>query len=179
MTVILRPWQKSDRHVLAQMCNNKNIWDNLRDIMPLPYTLKDAEEWIRFNKPLQPARNFCVEADGTVVGGAGLVIHTDIFQKNVEIGYYVAQEHWGKGIATETVCLLTNHIFTTLDCIRLYAEVFAHNIASMRVLEKNGFHQEAIHEKSIYKNGQLIDGYWWVKFNPNHPFLQIDINGTI
>jgi [ribosomal protein S5]-alanine N-acetyltransferase len=166
MALHLRPWQWKDVPQLVRICNNVHIWNNLRDQMPRPYTRLDAEEWIRFNMQQDPMRNFCIEADAQVVGGIGLVLQQDIYKKNIEIGYYIAEEQWGKGYGTEAIRQMVDHIFATMDCVRIYAEVFAHNHASMAILRKNGFHQEAIHQKAIFKNEQLLDAHLWVKFRP-------------
>ena len=166
MAVRLRPWQWSDVSSMVRICNNIHVWNNLRDQMPWPYRQKDAEEWIRFNMQQHPPRNFCIEGDGAVAGGIGMVPQQDIYKRNVEIGYYVAEEYWGNGYATEAVRQMVDHIFATTDCVRVYAEVFAHNLASMAVLRKNGFHEEAVHENSIFKNGMLLDGHLWVRFRP-------------
>jgi [ribosomal protein S5]-alanine N-acetyltransferase len=166
MSIHLRPWQWKDVPHLVRIGNNNHIWNNLRDQMPRPYTQKDAEAWVRFNGNQQPMKDFCIECDGAVVGGIGMVLHDDIYKKNIEIGYYVEEAYWGKGYATEAVRQLVNHIFSTFDCVRIYAEVFAHNQPSMIVLQKNGFHEEAVHQKAIYKNGQILDAHLWVKFRP-------------
>jgi ribosomal-protein-alanine N-acetyltransferase len=164
MMLLLRPWQWKDIPDLVRICNNVHIWNNLRDQMPMPYTQKDAGEWVRFTNGQKPLRNFCIEADGHVVGGIGMVLHEDIYKKNIEIGYYIAEEYWGRGYATEAIRQMVDHIFSSMDCVRVYAEVFAHNQASMAVLRKNGFHLEAIHQKAIFKNEQLLDGHIWVRF---------------
>lgn len=164
MHLHLRPWQWKDIPDLVRICNNVHIWNNLRDQMPMPYTAKDAGEWIRFTSTQQPIRNFCIEADGVVAGGIGMVLHEDVYKKNIEIGYYIDEGLWGKGYATEAVRQLADYIFQTTDCTRLYAEVYAHNLASMSVLQKNGFQQEAILRKSIFKNEALLDAHIWVRF---------------
>jgi ribosomal-protein-alanine N-acetyltransferase len=164
MPVHLRPWQWKDVSQLVNICNNVHIWNNLRDQMPRPYTKRDAEEWVRFNSQQHPLRNFCIEADGVVVGGIGMVFQQDIYKKNIEVGYYIAEEEWGKGFASEAVRQLVDHIFATTDCIRVYAEVFAHNLGSMAVLRKNGFREEAVLHKSIFKNGHIMDAHIWVRF---------------
>lgn len=167
MAIRLRPWQWKDVPCLVHICNNIHIWNNLRDQMPWPYTKKDAEEWVNFNMHQQPVRNFCIEAGGNMVGGIGMVFQPDIYKRNIEIGYYIAEEHWGHGYATEAIRQMVDHVFATTDCVRIYAEVFSHNLASMAVLKKNGFHLEAIHHKAVFKNNTLLDAHVWVKFRPD------------
>ncbi|TDW99596.1 GNAT family N-acetyltransferase [Dinghuibacter silviterrae] len=162
--ITLRPWQWRDVPQLIHICNNIHIWNNLRDQMPKPYRQKDAEEWVRFNLQQQPQRNFCIDENGVMIGGIGMVPQHDIYKRNIEIGYYLGEEHWGRGHGTEAVRQMVRYIFDTTDCYRIYAEVFAHNLASMAVLRKNGFHREAVLHKAIFKNDLLIDAHLWVRF---------------
>lgn len=163
MKIALQPWKEKDIPSLVQLANNFNVWITLRDSFPHPYTRKDAEGWIAFNRP-DSLTNFSITVDGSLAGGAGIVLKNDIYRKNAEIGYWIGEPFWGKGIATEAVRQLLVYTFSTFDIIRVYAEVFANNPASMKVLEKNGFEEEAIRRKAIIKNNQLLDAHVWVKF---------------
>ena len=140
MTVVLRKWKRSDADALAKIADNKNVSDNLRDIFPFPYKKKDAKEWINHVKEQDPQTNFCIEADGEVVGSIGFVLKEDVYRKNIEIGYFVGEDYWGRGIITEAIRQIVQHIEKNFEFTRIYAEVFEHNKASMRALEKNGFH---------------------------------------
>ncbi len=99
-----------------------------------------------------------------VVGSIGVMTKDDVYRKSIEIGYFLGEAHWGKGIATLAVGLLLQYIKMNFDVFRVYAEVFGHNIASMKVLEKNGFHLEGIRQKAVIKNNIILDDYVWVKF---------------
>ena len=176
MQIRLRPWQWSDIPNIVRICNNVHVWNNLRDQMPRPYTVRDAEEWVRYNKHLKPTRNFCIECDGQMVGGIGMVPQDDIYKRNAEIGYYVGEDFWGRGICTEAVRQIVDHVFATTDCVRIYAGVFSHNLGSMAVLRKNAFHLEAVHHKAIFKNDRLLDEHLWVRFRPGYePTATADI----
>jgi [ribosomal protein S5]-alanine N-acetyltransferase len=163
MKVVLRKWKRSDADELAKIANNKNIADNLRDLFPHPYKKKNAREWIERVKHENPQTNFCVDVDGAVAGSIGFMLKEDVYRKNVEIGYFIGEEFWGQGVATEAVRQLVDHIAKNFEAIRIYAEVFEHNKASMRALEKNGFHLEGIRKKSVIKNGVVMDDQVWVK----------------
>jgi RimJ/RimL family protein N-acetyltransferase len=163
MKVILREWKKSDAEGLAKIANNKKIWDNVRDRLPYPYTKKDAKEWLALVKSQKTVTTFCVEVDGEMVGSIGFTLREDVYRKNAEIGYFVGQEFWGKGIATEAIRQIVEYIQKNFDVIRIYAEVFEYNKASMRALEKNGFYLESIRKKGAIKNDMIIDDYVWVK----------------
>lgn len=161
MIVELKPWAEPHIPALTRHANNKKIADKLRDNFPHPYTAEDARLWILANRPLHPITNFAVLVDGEAAGGVGMVFKNDIYRKTVEIGYWVAEPFWGRGVASMAVRQLINHIKRDFDFVRIYAEVFSNNPASMRVLEKNNFHREAILEKAIYKNNNLLDAHVW------------------
>ena len=161
--IILRPWQTDDAAQLTFIANNRNIWNNLRDRLPHPYTRADAIKWITHCRIQHPTQNFAVVFDKLVIGSAGIMIKDDVYKKNIEIGYFVGEPYQGKGVATETVRILLEYIDMRFDAVRIYAEVFAHNKASMRVLQKNDFYLESIRKKSAIKNGEILDDYIWVK----------------
>lgn len=163
MNVILREWKRSDVEALAKIANNKNIWNNVRDRLPYPYTEKDAKEWIALVKKQKIVTTFCIEANGNLAGSIGLILKDDVYKKTAEIGYFIGEDYWGKGIASEAVRQLIVYIQKNFDIVRLYAEVFEYNKASMRVLEKNGFYLESIRKKAAFKNNVIVDDYVWVK----------------
>jgi [ribosomal protein S5]-alanine N-acetyltransferase len=163
MEIKLREWRRSDIKDLAKIANNKKIWDNVRDRLPHPYSEKDAKEWIKLVQKQKLVTTFCVEADGEVAGSVGLTLKEDVYRKNVEIGYFIAEKFWGKGVATEAIRQLVSYIENNFDVIRIYAEVFEHNKASMKVLEKNGFHLESVRKKAAIKNNIVLDDYVYVK----------------
>jgi RimJ/RimL family protein N-acetyltransferase len=162
-STVLRPWQKQDAEELAAVANNQNIWNNVRDALPSPYTVMDALQWIAHVNDQNPVVNFAIVYNGMVTGSIGCIPKEDIASKTIEIGYFVAEIYWGKGIATEAVRLLIDFIETRMDVIRIFAHVFAQNKSSMKVLQKNGFYLEAIHRRAVIKNNEVIDDYLWVK----------------
>jgi ribosomal-protein-alanine N-acetyltransferase len=163
MNVVLREWKRSDASSLARIANNKKIWDNVRDRLPYPYTKKDAKEWLALVRKQKTVTTLCVEADGEIAGSVGFTLKEDVYRKNAEIGYFIGEDYWGKGIATEAVKQLVNYIQKKFDVVRIYAEVFEYNKASMKVLEKNGFYLECVRKKAAIKNNVILDDYVWVK----------------
>jgi RimJ/RimL family protein N-acetyltransferase len=161
--VVLRPWKKNDAPQLAVIANNRKIWDNLRDHIPYPYSLADAEKWIAHCKTQRPVLNFAVVYNSEIAGSIGCLNKGDVYRKNMEIGYFIGEKFWNLGIATEAVRILVDHITKEFDVIRLYAEVYAQNKASMQVLHNNGFYLESIRRKSVIKNNVVQDDYVWVK----------------
>ena len=161
--IFLRPWQREDAQELAAIANNKNVWNNVRDHLPQPYTVKDAHQWIAHCKKEEIAVSFAIIFEDKLVGSIGCVPQKDVYRKSIEVGYFVGEHFWGKGIATESVRILLDYIKTRFDVVRIYAEVFEHNKASMKVLQKNGFYLESIRRKAAIKNNIIIDDYVWVK----------------
>lgn len=163
MSVELRRWRMQDAQALASVANNRNIWNRVRDFFPSPYTVSDAMQWIAMTEKESPALNFAILYEGQVSGGIGCVTKQDIYRKNIEIGYYIGEPYWGKGIASEACKLICSYIEQQMDVVRIEASTFYNNKASMRVLQKNGFYLEAIKQKAIVKNNILLDEYLWVK----------------
>ena len=156
--IILRPWLNSDAAALAEIANNKNISDNLRDLFPYPYSLKDARKWLKMVIPANnPPCYFAVTIDGNLVGSIGIVRKEDIYRKNVEIGYFISENHWGEGIAVRAIKAVTSYAFDNFDIVRVYAEPFADNTGSRRALEKAGFNLEAVFRRNVIKNGIIKD----------------------
>ena len=156
--IFLRPWSKSDTRELALIADNKKIADNLRDGFPFPYSTRDAENWLNLILPENnPPRFFAITVDKKLVGSIGIVSKSDIYRKNFEIGYFLSEEFWGKGIATKAIKAATSYAFKDFDIVRVYAEPFADNPGSRRALEKAGFTLEAILKRNVIKNGVIKD----------------------
>lgn len=162
--VQIRPWRPEDACVLASICNNKKIWLNVRDRFPHPYTVANAVQWVAFTLNQKPIQNLAITYHGRIAGSIGVMPKDDVYRKSIEIGYFVGEEFWGKGVASNAVALLIDYISQNFDVIRVYAEVFGHNTASMKVLEKNGFHLEGIRKRAVVKNNVVMDDYVWVRF---------------
>ncbi|HLO81035.1 MAG TPA: GNAT family N-acetyltransferase [Chitinophagaceae bacterium] len=161
--VELRPWRWSDSKKLTHLINNRKIWDNVRDHLPHPYSYKDADLFLQHNVDQVLQTNFAVLKDGEIIGGVGYIPKDDVYKFTAEIGYWIGEPYWGQGLATEAIRLLVKKIREQSPLIvRVYAEVFDYNIASMRVLEKNGFYQEAIRRKGVVKNGIIRDDHVFV-----------------
>lgn len=157
--IILRNWQKKDIKSLSRNANNRKIWDNLRDQFPYPYTELAAKQWIVIANQDMPLTNFAIVYKDTVVGGVGIIKKSDVFRFSAEIGYWLGERYWNKGIATKAVKAMIHYAFENFDINRLFAHVFETNIASKRVLHKCGFNEEACLKKSVVKNNQILDCY--------------------
>jgi RimJ/RimL family protein N-acetyltransferase len=153
----IRPWRLSDAPSLAQAANNLNVWQNLRDGFPHPYTEADGVAFITMSNAADPVTNFAIEVDGAAVGGIGWVPHGDVERFSAEFGYWLAEPHWGRGIMSAAVRDFVDHLFENTEIVRLYAGIFAFNAASGRVLEKADFRRVGILERAAFKNGRFVD----------------------
>jgi len=151
----LRSWEEADIPALVKYADNRRIWLNVRDVFPFPYTQNDAAAWI--NTMQDPLTNFAIAGPAEAIGGIGFNLQDDVYRRSAEIGYWIGETYWNRGIATLAVGAAAQYAFANFDLVRLYATVFEWNPASARVLEKNGFKLEGRLEKSVFKDGNLID----------------------
>lgn len=140
---------------LAELANNIKIAENLRDAFPHPYSLADAEKFIDMCLKHNPTQAFAIEYNGEYAGNIGLHPETDVYRKSAEIGYFLGEPYWGKGIITQAVKQMVEYGFAKLDIVRIHTGIFEYNVASQQVLEKCGFKKEAVFEKAIFKKNQL------------------------
>lgn len=165
MEYTLRPWKESDIRSLPKHLSNINIWNNCRDGLPFPYTEKDAEDFVRYSMGQTEQSEYCIEINNEAAGNIGFVRGTDVERFNAEVGYWLSESYWNKGVATDALKEAIKHYFQHTDVIRLHASVFESNIASMRVLEKVGFQKTGIHHKACFKNNQFIDAHYFELLN--------------
>lgn len=160
---ILRPWKEEDAFSLAKHANNKKIADNMRDGFPYPYSFEDAQRWL--NMAMKEARHvlLAIEVKGEAAGGMGIIFKENVYRLSAEIGYWLGEAHWGKGIAGEAIAKLSEHVFANTDIVRLYAEIFSPNSSSMKAISKAGFHLESINKKAVFKNGKFLDQHVYCK----------------
>jgi RimJ/RimL family protein N-acetyltransferase len=156
-TCEVRSWQPRDVNSLVTHANNRNVSINLRDRFPFPYTSRDGREFIKMARRMTPETFFAIAVEGVAVGGIGFVPHQDVERVSSEVGYWLGEAFWGRGITTEALSAITKYAIVTHGFTRLFALPFAHNEASCRVLEKAGYVLEARLRKSAIKDGQIRD----------------------
>jgi RimJ/RimL family protein N-acetyltransferase len=166
----VRSWQASDLDSLVRHANNFNIWIKLSDRLPHPYTVADGEHWLEQNRQNQPETHFAIECDGEAVGGIGFDIGNDISRCSAQIGYWLGEALWGRGLATAALKCVTQYAVETHGLARVFALAFAGNAASQRVLAKAGYALEGTLKHSAIKNGEILDQavYAFVPI-PAHP----------
>jgi RimJ/RimL family protein N-acetyltransferase len=155
----VRSWRWDDRESIVRHANNRKVWINLRDRFPHPYTLGDADRWLRLVGQMRPETHFAIAVGGPAVGGIGITLLGDVHRRSGEMGYWLGEEFWGRGIATAAVRAVTRYAFSTYDLCRIHAAVFEWNPASMRVLEKAGYVLEGRLRQSVTKDGRTIDQF--------------------
>jgi ribosomal-protein-alanine N-acetyltransferase len=160
---VVRVFRPEDAPSIAHNGNNRTIWRNLRDRFPHPYTEDDAIGYIKFILAKNPYHSLAIEVEGQAVGGLSLRVGQDIERLSAEIGYWIGEAYWGRGIMTDAVDLLTDYAFGALSLERVFAVPFATNVASCRVLEKVGYVREGLMRRSAIKDGQILDQYLYAK----------------
>jgi [ribosomal protein S5]-alanine N-acetyltransferase len=162
----LRPWRRGDEASLVRHADNRNVSRNLKDRFPSPYTAADAREWIAHASAQAPPTSLAIVVDGAAVGGVGIELGTDVFRRSAEIGYWLGEPFWGRGIATEALRAMTAYAFARFDICRLEAGVFDWNPASARVLEKNGYVLEGRARLGVIKDGRMGDRLLYALVRP-------------
>lgn len=161
ISIRLRPWQLSDIPLLAQYLNNKKIWDNCRDRLPFPYTKEDACSFINYAMSRQEPCEYCIDINGEAVGNISFMRGTDVERFNAEVGYWLAEPFWNQGIASEALREALQSYWATTNIVRIFANVYENNIASMKVLEKVGFRKVGILRKACFKNSRFVDAHYF------------------
>ncbi len=154
---LIRSWEKTDAESLIEYANNRKIWLNLRDIFPHPYSGQDARNWIDFALSQDPECNFAIAAGEEAIGGIGLTLGEDVHCQTAELGYWLGEPYWGRGIMSKAISSFTEYALTTFQLQRIFATPFASNQASRRILEKAGYFLEGILRKSVLKDGKIMN----------------------
>jgi len=158
-TCEVRSWEAGDIPSLVEQANNRKIWRNLRDHFPHPYTAADGRRFLKNVRATTPETMFAIAVDRNAVGGIGFVPQKDVERVSAEVGYWLGEAYWGRGIATDALIAVTKHAVERYGLTRVFALPFAWNVASCRVLEKAGYTLEARLRKSAIKDGEVTDQF--------------------
>jgi len=156
---VVREFRTEDAPSLARHGNNRKVWLNLRDLFPHPYTPTHAAGYIAHVRQRPEILSFAIDVGGEAVGGISLRRGEDIERFTAELGYWLGEEYWGRGITSEAIRDITERGFALHGLIRIFAVPFARNVASCRVLEKNGYSREGLMRQSAFKDGVVEDQY--------------------
>jgi RimJ/RimL family protein N-acetyltransferase len=154
---VVRDYRPDDAASLAEQGNNRRVWQNLRDRFPHPYTEEGARGYIEFLKTQDDPTSWAIEVDGKAVGGISLHPREDIERIGAEIGYWIGEPYWGRGITTSAIRLVTDHALGERGLHRVFAIPFSTNAASCRALEKAGYVLEGTMRRNVIKDGRIFD----------------------
>jgi [ribosomal protein S5]-alanine N-acetyltransferase len=164
---IVRPWRMSDAASLVKHANNENVARHLRDRFPHPYTAADARRFLDSVNLSRPVTSFAIDVDGAAAGGIGFSAGVDVERFSAEIGYWLGEPFWGRGIVTEALRLVSGYAFRECQVLRLFALPFADNARSIRALEKAGYTREGVLRSSSVKFGAPRDQALYALINPH------------
>jgi [ribosomal protein S5]-alanine N-acetyltransferase len=153
----------ADADAVVRHANNVNVARQLRDRFPHPYSRANAQTFLKTST--SDSTNLAIEVGGEAAGAIGYVVGTDVERFSAEIGYWLGEAYWGRGIATEALMLVSDHVFRSANLLRLFALPFADNQGSIRVLEKAGYVREAILKSSSVKYGAPRDQALYARVN--------------
>jgi RimJ/RimL family protein N-acetyltransferase len=159
----VRSWRQADLDALVRHANNPKIAGNLRDQFPHPYSRRDGIDYLNYVRDMEVETSFAVEYAGGPIGGVGFLLGADIARISAEIGYWLSEIYWGRGLATRVVQGISDWAFDNYKLTRIFAMAFSYNVGSMRVLEKAGFVREGVMRKSAIKNGVVLDQVLYAK----------------
>jgi ribosomal-protein-alanine N-acetyltransferase len=163
---IVRDWAADDLDSLVRHANNRKIWIQLRDRFPYPYTEAAARGFLAYVANSEPKTVWAIEVDGAAAGGIGIVPLSDVERVSAEIGYWLGEPFWNRGIVTEALRAVTAETLKEFDLLRLFALPFADNPGSIRVLEKAGYALEGRLRQSAIKDGRVRDQCLYAAYRP-------------
>jgi [ribosomal protein S5]-alanine N-acetyltransferase len=159
----IRPYAPGDLDALVKHADNRKIWRNMRDGFPSPYTRESGRAFLGIVQAQQPVTFFAIAAPEELIGGIGISLQSDVHRLSAELGYWLGEAHWGRGIITESIRRFTDFAFAQYRLMRIYAEPYADNLGSNRALEKAGFVCEGRLIKSAVKEGRMLDQFLYAK----------------
>jgi RimJ/RimL family protein N-acetyltransferase len=160
---MIRRWNGGDVDALVKHADNRKIWLNLRDGFPHPYTAESARSFLAVVGRQNPVTFFAIATAEEAIGGIGVTLNRDVHRLTAEMGYWLGEAHWGKGIVSETIVRFSAYAFERFGLVRIYAEPYAENRASCRVLEKSGFALEGRMRSNVIKDGRILDQLLYAK----------------
>ena len=153
----LRPWRETDLPSLVKYANDPTVAGNLMDTFPHPYTEDDGKAFLQRFMANDPQLVLAIEVDGEAAGAVGIHPQGDVYRRNAELGYWLAEPYWGQGIITRAIQQMVDYGFQNWAINRIFARPFGTNLGSQKALEKAGFLLEARLEQTIFKNGEYLD----------------------
>ncbi len=166
---VIRNFLYGDASGLSRNGDNPNVAINQRECFPNPYTIEMARNWIQYVRDNEAGTRFVIANNKEAIGEIGIVIQPDVHRYSGEIGFWIGESYWGKGLMTQALDWMVDHCFQELGLKRIFADVVEYNIASQKVLQKCGFELEGVLRQNIFKNDQFFDHYVFARVNDNDP----------
>ena len=163
---LVRCWVATDLDALVNHANNRHVSVHLRDRFPFPYQAEHGRKFLDWIVGQPAPLVWAIDVNGEAAGGIGLELHTDVERVSAEVGYWLGETVWGRGIVTEVLRAVTAEAFKRFDLTRIYALPFADNRASVRVLEKSGYVLEGHLRQSAIKDGKIRDQFLYAAYKP-------------
>ncbi|MFN8575056.1 MAG: GNAT family protein [Gemmatimonadaceae bacterium] len=163
----IRDWREGDLDRLVRLADNRKIWLTLRDRFPSPYTREAGKEWLAAVQAASPPTSFAIAVDDQLAGSIGVIPGTDIYARTAEVGYWLGEEYWGRGLAAEALTGFAPWVAQQFNLLRLWAAVFVNNPGSARVLEKAGFVRDATFKNAAVKDGRVMDEWIYSRTWPD------------
>ncbi|UYM14769.1 GNAT family N-acetyltransferase [Endozoicomonas euniceicola] len=163
----VRGFLYGDAGAISRHGNNVNIARNLRDSFPSPYTIEHARAWIQHVKEHESDTRFVIASGQEAIGEIGFVAQLDVHRHSAEIGYWISEEHWGRGVMSKALAFVSDYAFKKKNIVRLFADVVEYNEGSCKALEKCGYQREGILRKHIYKGERFYDQFLYALVNPD------------
>ncbi len=162
----IRHFTIEDAPSIAHYADNRKIWKNLRDLFPHPYSTEDARVFLSSISAAEPVTVFAIADEKEAIGSIGLMMQEDVHRFSAELGYWIGEPFWNRGIMSEVVRQFVDFSFEKFHLNRIFAEPYTINQASARVLEKAGFTLEGVMHANVYKDGKILDQYLYAKIAP-------------
>lgn len=162
----VRRWTTGDLDALVRHANNRHVSVHLRDRFPFPYEPEHARKFLDWIVEQNSPTVWAIEVNGEATGGIGVELRSDVERVSAEIGYWLGESAWGRGVVTEALQAVTAEAFRRFDLTRIYALPFADNRASVRVLEKAGYTREGFLRQSAIKDGKIRDQLLYAAYKP-------------
>ena len=161
----MRAWRRDDADALVRQADDYDVWKNLGDLFPHPYTAADAKSWLGGGAESRSELSLAIDVDGELAGGLGLKFPRDpIYRVTAEVGYWLGRAWWGRGIMPRVLTAFVPWAFERFELERIEAGVFETNPASARVLEKAGFALEFRQRRYVIKEGRVLDRLPYVRY---------------
>jgi len=158
----LRPWRTSDEESLVRHANSRAIWLNLRDRFPHPYTPADARAWFSIVAKESPVQHLAIQVGDEAAGTIGIELGSDVERCSAEVGYWLGERYWGRGIMSAALAGMTGYVWENFPGIeRIFAVPYVRNAASSRVLQRAGYECEGRMRRSAIKDGEVLDQFMY------------------